>query len=238
MLYALKSASSIPATTEGALHGVSVIGFKGGQAGVEELALRDDDHVEALSYLVSTKNLSNQTFSFISLDRSAQFFCRRDAETADCQAIGKDEDGAVPSVHACALLVNLLELCAGLDPFIGPERSQCLPGADRQALAALCAPPLEHQPAVFRAHAHQKSVGFPATPGVGLERPLPLHIPSLGNEPSMLAFTFGRCQCRAVCVTVPSLHESKSPRQSPCTFGLSPEFSTPVEKTVEIRGIR
>jgi hypothetical protein len=81
-------------------------------------------------------------------------------------------------------------------------------------------------------------VGFPAPARVWLERPLPLHIPSLGNEPTMLAFTFGRCQCRALCVTVPSLHESKSPLQGPCSFGLSPKFSTPVEKTVEIRGIR
>src|SRR5262245_42832340 len=80
-------------------------------------------------------------------------------------------------------------------------------------------------------------MGFPPPPGVRLERPLPLPIPSLGNEPSMLAFAFGRCQCSVDCATVPSLHESKSPLQGPCTFGLSPKFSTPVEKTVEIHRI-
>jgi hypothetical protein len=81
-------------------------------------------------------------------------------------------------------------------------------------------------------------VGFSAPPRVRLERPLPLHIPSLGNEPSMLASVFGRCQCRVVCAKVPSLQRLKSPRQGACTFGLSPKFSTPVEKTVEIGPFR
>ena len=226
-----------PDATESALERVSIIGFKGGQAGLKELALRNDDNVEAWSYFISTKNLSNQTFSSISFDRAAQFLCRRDAKTANRQAIREDEHGAVAPMHPRALLINLLEVCAGLDPFIGPERRQCSPGAYRQAFSPLCTPPLKYQTAILRAHSNQKPMGFPAPPGVRLERPLPLHIPSLGNEPSMLAFTFGRCQCRPVCVTVRSLHESKSPLQGPCTFGLSPKFSTPVEKTVEIHGI-
>jgi hypothetical protein len=80
-------------------------------------------------------------------------------------------------------------------------------------------------------------VCFPAASDVRLESSLALHIPSLRNEPSMLAFVFGRCQRRAVCVTVATLHSRKTPQQGRCAFGLSPKFSTPVEKTVEIRWI-
>ena len=36
----------------------SVIGFKDGQAGVEQFALGDDDDVKALRNLVATENLS------------------------------------------------------------------------------------------------------------------------------------------------------------------------------------
>ena len=183
-----------PAATEGALESVSVIGFKGGQAGLEELPLRNDDHVEAWSYFISTKNLSNQTFSSISLDGTAQFFRRGDPQPTNRPSIGENEDRAVPAVHTRALLVNLLELGARLNPLIRPERSQCLSGTYRQPFAALRAPPLQHEAAVFRAHSDQKTVCFPPPPGVRLERPLPLHIPSIGNEPSMLAFVFGRCQ--------------------------------------------
>ena len=53
---------------------VSVIGFKGAQAGIEQLALGDDDDVETRGDFVATENLSNQTFTSISLDGAAQFF--------------------------------------------------------------------------------------------------------------------------------------------------------------------
>jgi hypothetical protein len=41
---------------------------------------------------------------------------------------------------------------------------------------------------------------------------------------------------RAECATFCGLLESIHPPQSHAAFGLSPKFSTPVEKTVEIRG--
>ena len=46
---------------------VAIVGFKDGQAGVEQLALRDDDDVEPGRDLVATENLSYQSFSAISL---------------------------------------------------------------------------------------------------------------------------------------------------------------------------
>jgi hypothetical protein len=64
-----------------------------------------------------------------------------------------------------------------------------------------------------------------------------------GNERTMLANEFGRCQCGVVCVRVSILQDFSAdpaeilrrPRQKRgYAFGLFPKFSTPVEKTVEI----
>src|SRR5205823_1512211 len=51
---------------------LSVIGFKGVQAGIEEIALRNDDDVESWSDLITTENLSNQSFGSISSNRVAK----------------------------------------------------------------------------------------------------------------------------------------------------------------------
>ena len=51
---------------------MSVISFKNSQAGVEQFALGDDDDVEARGDLVSTEDLSNQTFSAVSRHRAAE----------------------------------------------------------------------------------------------------------------------------------------------------------------------
>jgi len=50
----------------------SILGFKDCQAGVKQFAPGDDDHVESWCDLVTTENLSNQTFSTVSLDRAAE----------------------------------------------------------------------------------------------------------------------------------------------------------------------
>ena len=76
------------------VEGVAVIGFKGGQAGVEQLPLRHDDDVEAGRDLVATENLSNQSFSSISLDRAAQFLRGGDPQPADWQRVRQDEQRA------------------------------------------------------------------------------------------------------------------------------------------------
>jgi len=52
---------------EASFNEVAVVGFKGAQAGVEKLPLGDDHDVESWGDLVSTKDLSNQSFSSISL---------------------------------------------------------------------------------------------------------------------------------------------------------------------------
>ena len=98
---------------------------------------------------------------------------------------------------------------------VGPGRRSIV--ADRQALAALCPAPFHHQPAIFGAHPHEKAVRSLPMAGVGLERSFAFHYCSgnrartshfgpvdphfdrrhrwkRGNEPTMLANGFGRCQ--------------------------------------------
>jgi hypothetical protein len=71
--------ATVPATGKTAFEEGSVIGFKDVQAGVEQLALGNNDHVESRCEFVATENLSNQTFSSISYDRAAKLASRRDS---------------------------------------------------------------------------------------------------------------------------------------------------------------
>jgi hypothetical protein len=70
----------VPAEAAG--DAVAVIVFKGSQACVEQLSLRDYDDVEARRDLVATEDLSNQSFSSISLDRSPELSGCGDSESA------------------------------------------------------------------------------------------------------------------------------------------------------------
>ena len=89
---------------------VSVISFKDTQAGVEKLALRDDHDVEPWGDLVSTKDLSNQSFGSISLHRAADLPGRCNSEPSHAQFVGQEKDRAVAAVESNAPLVDLLEL--------------------------------------------------------------------------------------------------------------------------------
>jgi hypothetical protein len=168
---------------EASFEEVAVISFKNGQAGVEPLTFGNDDDIEPIGEFIPTENLSYQTFSAISLDRSTQLFRRGDTEAADAQGVRLDEYRAVSTVNAGALFVNLLEFSMTADPLMTPEATHrwlCPPppvegsgvlfAADGQPLAALGAAALQHQTAVFRAHTHQKPVGFCAVPSIRLER--------------------------------------------------------------------
>jgi hypothetical protein len=95
----------------------SVINFKGAQAGVKQLALRDHDHIEPRRDLVSTKDLSNQSFSSIPLNRSTDLPGRGDPEPSHTPRVGEDEDRAVAAVDSNPPLVDLLELRTPADMF-------------------------------------------------------------------------------------------------------------------------
>jgi hypothetical protein len=98
------------ALAESSFDEISVISFKDAQAGVEKFALRDDYDVEPWRDLVSTKNLSNQSFGSVSLDRAANFPGRRDPESSHAPLVGQEKNRAVAAVDANAPLVDLLEL--------------------------------------------------------------------------------------------------------------------------------
>ena len=115
---AMDASSPLPHTTfdEG-----SVIGFKDSQAGVEQVAFGNDDHVIARSDLVATKNLSYQSFRPVPLHRSAELFRGRDAQPSDSAVVGEDEDRGIPAVELRAAVVNRLELRAAAYVLGGAE---------------------------------------------------------------------------------------------------------------------
>ena len=96
---------------------VSVISFKGAQAGVEKFPLRDDDDVESGCDLIATKYLSNQSFSSVSLDRAADFPGRRNPQPSHPELVGQKEDRAVAAVESNAPLVDVLKLRTLADVF-------------------------------------------------------------------------------------------------------------------------
>jgi hypothetical protein len=97
---------------------MAVIGFKDGKAGPKELALGDDDDVEAWRDVIMTENLSYQSFSAISLNSAADLLCRRDAKPAHRRLVGLHEQRAIPAMDPRASLVNLLELRMTPDPLV------------------------------------------------------------------------------------------------------------------------
>jgi len=141
-------------TRQSAGDDVSVIGFKDVQAGLEEIAFRYDDHVEARRDFITTKNLSNQSLSSVSQNRATQLAGGSDSETPDAERVGQQEHRCVAAVDFDAAVVHRLEFCAASNPLSWSELQ--LFAADGETLAALGASPLEHQTAVFRAHAHEE----------------------------------------------------------------------------------
>ena len=97
-----------------------VIGFKGTQAGVEELALGDDHNVKPIRDLVPTKNLSNQSFRSISLDGATELLGGGDTKPANT-AVCQEEHRAIPTVNSKPTVVDLLELRAAANMFGWPE---------------------------------------------------------------------------------------------------------------------
>ena len=111
------------ATAEAAGDVVSVIVLKGTQAGVEQLSLGHDDHVEPRRDLVPTEDLSNQSFSSISVDCSAELACGSDTESGDGERVRQREQGRETAVDLRPVLINALELRSLANALHGPETS-------------------------------------------------------------------------------------------------------------------
>ena len=110
--------------TEPSFEQGSVIGFKGAQAGVEQVTLRDDDHVEPRGDLIATEDLSNQSFCSVSLDGSPEFPGGRDPQTSHPAGVGQDEYGAVAAMDLDAPFVHILELWATANALVRAEIRQ------------------------------------------------------------------------------------------------------------------
>lgn len=79
--------------------------------------------------------------------------------------------------------------------------------ADREALAALCAPAPEHEAPVLRAHPDQKSVRPAPASAVRLKRPFSLHLPLVPrNRTRNVSEGVQNVSIVALCVRVSLLH--------------------------------
>jgi hypothetical protein len=108
---------------ETAFEAVAVFGFKDNQAGVEQFSLGDDDDVVAIRDLVTTENLSNQSFSSIPLDGPTQLAGDRDSQTSDREPVRQNEQRGVAPMDSRALFVDQLKVSAAANPLVGPEKS-------------------------------------------------------------------------------------------------------------------
>jgi hypothetical protein len=110
-------AASAARTGQLPLEGGSIIGFKDRQAGVKEFSFWHDDDVVPGPYLVTTKNLSDESFSSISLDGIAEFLRGCDSETGGTAcAANQHKRRAESTVMTDTPRVDLLKFRPSVDP--------------------------------------------------------------------------------------------------------------------------
>ena len=68
-----------------------VVGFEGRPGRFEQLQARHDDHIDPRRGLVAPKNLSNQSFSTISLNRPAKLSAGGDAQPRNGETVRQDD---------------------------------------------------------------------------------------------------------------------------------------------------
>ena len=102
----------------------SVIGFKGGQARVEQIAFGDDHNIKSIRDLITTENLSNQSFSSVSINGATEFTRRRNSQPSDSEVVRQDKYRTVAAVNPGASRVNPLIFDAAANPFVRAESHQ------------------------------------------------------------------------------------------------------------------
>lgn len=188
------SGGLLPATSKAAFENAAEFCFKGAQAGVEQLPLRHDDHVEAWRKLVTTENLSNQSFSSISFDRAPELAGRGNPQTCNRHRIPKGKERQVPTMNLLAPVVYDLVLRPAPNALNSAQASHGFPGrpvarsrgfgrpgarllrADGQPLAALGTTAFQDETAVLGAHSNEKSVHTSPAARVRLKCPFSLHV--------------------------------------------------------------
>jgi hypothetical protein len=235
----------------------AVVSFKGGQTGFEQLTPGNDDNVPPGRDPVSTENLSYQSLGSISLDGPTELPGSRYAQACHFEPAGHDEKRAVTPAKTGSTLVDLLEFTAAPDPLAGSEATgpcqlRLLFTTDGQAFTSLRPASLKNQSTVFGTHPDEETVRALSPSGVRLERSFALHrltllsaIESSDTSEGFLDVSImvdPRCAwfvSETACFVLQSASFiSRFPgRSTACPFGLFPEFSTPVEKTVENHNI-
>jgi hypothetical protein len=105
---------------------MTIVGFKGGESGVEDLAFWYNDDIKTRRDVVMTENLSNQPLSPISLNRAAELLRGRDAQPRARSIAGQDECRGEAAMDPDAALINGLKFGASADPFVRPKPRQFL----------------------------------------------------------------------------------------------------------------
>jgi hypothetical protein len=163
--------------TSTAFKAVAIVGFKDSQRGVKHLAPGHDNDIKPGCDLVTTKNLTYESFSAVPLNGTAELFRCGNAEASNGAMVRQNKDRRVSSLDTGAALIDFLKFGAPADVFMRPEPGQmALFAADGQAFAPFRPPPFKHQPTVFRAHPHQKAVRLRAVAVIWLERTLTFHL--------------------------------------------------------------
>jgi hypothetical protein len=112
---------SSPPLAEPTLDEGAVISFKDTQTGVDQFAFRDDNNVESLCDLVSTEDLSNQSLSFISLNRSTELSGSRNPQSTCWLGIRQEEHRAIPAAHPETAIIDPLEFSSAANSFVGTK---------------------------------------------------------------------------------------------------------------------
>jgi hypothetical protein len=183
--------------SEGAFKRGSVIAFKGGQAGVEQLALRDYNHVEPVGDLVTTKNLSYQSFSSIALNGAAKFSGGCDAQSVMASLVPQDEHGEEAAVDLRPTLIHRLEFGSATNSLVRTKPH--LLAAHGQPFSTLGTATFQHEASVFRAHSYQKPVRALPSACVRLKCPFALHVLLLQERVQGQALPLVRVYCPIRC---------------------------------------
>jgi hypothetical protein len=117
----IRAAKDLPRRSKPALEGGSVIGFKDGEACPKELALGYDHDVESRRDVIMTEDLSYQSFSAVSLNRTAELLGCCHAQPPNRHLVRSHKQRAKPGMNPRPRFIDRLKLCVTPDPLTRPE---------------------------------------------------------------------------------------------------------------------
>ena len=183
----------VSAAGEGPSPQGSEVAIEVAEGSIEQFAPRDDHQVEShvRRPLHEPEDLSNQSFSPVSVNRVAELPRRDDTKPNPRRRAGRIEQREKSGRDARARVEDPAELAAPSHPLRLAERVRrqgCakLARRDREALPPLGPAALQHQTAVLGRHPRQKPVGLLTAAAVWLESTLhdlePLHVDGNNSE--------------------------------------------------------